>query len=137
MQAQFCRVKHDPPNSYGDCIRACVASLLSLPTEEVPHFVRDNASGTVMLQRMRDYLKPLDLVPMINGFPATLSADDVLQFMGEHNPGVAFILLSADHAVVCMDGAIAHNPAWVRSALVTPDDAWHIITLVKDCGVVE
>ena len=33
---------HDPENgSVGDCWRACIAGLLGLPIEEVPHFVRD------------------------------------------------------------------------------------------------
>lgn len=32
-------VKHDPENgSWGDCTRACVASIFNLPAESVPHF---------------------------------------------------------------------------------------------------
>lgn len=29
---------HDPPNSWGDCTRACVASIFELAAENVPHF---------------------------------------------------------------------------------------------------
>lgn len=32
-------VKHDPDNgTWGDCTRACVASIFDLPAHEVPHF---------------------------------------------------------------------------------------------------
>lgn len=33
-----CEFEHDPPRQNGDCLRACVASLLDLPLSEVPHF---------------------------------------------------------------------------------------------------
>lgn len=32
-------ILHDPANGkYGDCLSACIASLLELPIEEMPHF---------------------------------------------------------------------------------------------------
>ena len=133
MTPDICQVKHDPPNSYGDCIRACVASLLDLPTLDVPHFVRDGAPGHVMQQRLREWLAPRGLVPMFSGFPASDTPDPVLEFMGAENPGVPYILFSADHAVVCRGGEIIHNPAWVRTALVPPADMWCIVTLVALC----
>lgn len=32
---------HDPPESIGDCWRACVATILQRPIEQVPHFEKD------------------------------------------------------------------------------------------------
>ena len=32
--------RHNPPATYGDCHRAALASLLSLPLEAVPHFMQ-------------------------------------------------------------------------------------------------
>lgn len=137
MFPQHCRIKHDPPNSYGDCVRACIATMLSQEMTNVPHFVRDNPDGTVMLSRIRDFLTMFGLVPMISGFPASISLDELLKFMHETNPGISFMLLTGNHAVVCMDGEIVHDPAWVRVAIVPPEDAWHVITLVHDCGMME
>lgn len=37
---------HDPEKGMiGDCWRACIASILDLPCEEVPHFVREEIEG--------------------------------------------------------------------------------------------
>lgn len=36
---------HDPPDSYGDCFRACVASVLTVPGAAVPHFLADGGEG--------------------------------------------------------------------------------------------
>lgn len=37
---------HDPDNDkYGDCYRACLASVLELPITEVPHIARMQAEG--------------------------------------------------------------------------------------------
>lgn len=37
---------HDPANGqHGDCMRACIASLLELPIADVPHFAQLDADG--------------------------------------------------------------------------------------------
>lgn len=133
MQGDICRVKNDPPNSYGDCLRACIASLLDIPTVDVPHFVRDGCEPEVTYQRVREWLADRGLVPMFSGYVASETPDDVLRFMGETNPGVYYILFSADHAVVCLDGEIVHDPAWVRARLKPPADMWITMVLTHDC----
>lgn len=45
---------------WGDCLRACVASLFELEPEEVPHFA-ENASDVEMTERLRAWLLPRDL----------------------------------------------------------------------------
>lgn len=37
MIPKFMTVEHDPPNSYGDCFRCCVASILEVEPTDVPH----------------------------------------------------------------------------------------------------
>lgn len=37
----------DEPRVYGDCMRACVASILELPVDDVPHFLQE-AGGHVV-----------------------------------------------------------------------------------------
>lgn len=133
MTPDICYVKNDPPNSYGDCIRACIASLLDLPTTDVPHFVRDGCAPEVTYQRIRDWLATRGIVPMLSGFAASPTPEPILNFMGETNPGVYYVLMSADHAVVCLGGEIVHDPAWVKSRLNPPADAWLIMVLTYDC----
>lgn len=134
MQGDICRIKNDPPHSYGDCLRACIASLLNMPTVDVPHFVRDGCEPEVTYQRVREWLAGRGLVPMFSGYAASETPDDVLRFMGETNPGVYYILMSADHAVICCNDEIVHDPAWVRTRLKPPVDMWLTMVLTYDCA---
>lgn len=133
MTPDICYVKNDPPNSYGDCLRACIASLLDLPTTEVPHFVRDGCEPHVTYDRVRKWLAERQLVPMFSGYSASETPDEVLAFMAETNPGVWYILFSFDHAVVCCNDKIVHDPAWVKARLVPPTDMWITMVLTRDC----
>jgi len=71
MIGDICLVKNDPPYSYGDCLRACIASLLEMPTANVPHFVHDGCEPAITYQRVREWLADRKLVPMFNGYLAT------------------------------------------------------------------
>lgn len=131
--SQMCMTRHDPPSSYGDCVRACVATLLGLDTRDVEHFTRDGCNGDTMIQRMREWLAPCGLVPFIVSLDATETPthESVLQVMQTENPDVPYILLTAGHAVVCRNGTVEHDPAWVRTPLEAPSDAWHIVVMVR------
>lgn len=131
---QMCMVKHDPPYSHGDCVRACIAAAFGLNTRDVPHFTRDGCNGEVMMQRMREWLEPHGLVPMTVAFDTSETPEPVWTFMASINPGVPYILLTRDHAVLCRDDVVIHDPAWVRAALHAPIDNWLIIALVRVCN---
>lgn len=133
MTPDICYVKNDPPHSHGDCLRACVASLLDLPALQVPHFVRDGCEPEVTYQRVREWLADRGLVPMFSGYETSEAPDEVLQFMASTNPGVYYILFSADHAVVCLNDEIIHDPAWVKGKLRQPADMWITMVLTHDC----
>ena len=133
MIGDICQVKNDPPHSYGDCLRACVASLLDMETLSVPHFVHDGCAPEMTFQRLREWLVGRGLVPMMSGYPASETPDELLHFMGETNPCVHYILLSANHAVVCYGDKIVHDPAWVKSPLTPPTDMWITLVLTRDC----
>lgn len=114
MKRQFCKVKHDPQNgTYGDCLRACVATVLG---HDVPHFFEDGCDGETGIQRLREYLKTINLVPLIFSIPGETSKDSVFKFMGVQNPNVTYMLFckceGEDHVVVCRDDAVLFNPAW-------------------------
>jgi hypothetical protein len=138
MQPVICRVKHDPPHSYGDCIRACVASILELDAEDVPHFAHDNPDGTVAFVRLRDWLKTVGYAPFVVGFPGAVPMDQLLSDMQDHQPDIVYMLFGGvhgggDHVVVCRGGEVIHNPAWIGCSIVGPtsQDQWQIVVLVK------
>ena len=117
-------VPHDPENGkWGDCHRVCMAMIMGLHPEEVPHFYRDgeNADRDVQQRRIEDFLKEHGLVQGHMAFNAEL--DEVLNTTGLLAPGVAFILggtsrRGCGHSVVCLDGKIWHDPT--GSGIVGP-----------------
>lgn len=108
-------IKHDPSiGHYGDCMRTCIASLLDLQPEDVPHFLEDGCqdSAKVWDERIYPFLKS-------RGFTvATFLWDgevaEVLQTMEHHNAGVYWMMgcgsEKADHMVVCCGGNIVSDP---------------------------
>jgi hypothetical protein len=48
----------EPPTERGDCLRACIASLLELDPQEVPHFAASDEPWSVT---MNDWLGPRGL----------------------------------------------------------------------------
>ena len=58
MLLQNQTVKHDPENGlYGDCYRACVACLLNLEVDQVPHFYHDGCNSEIGDKRCREWLE--------------------------------------------------------------------------------
>lgn len=115
MTPVYCQITHNPPETYGDCLRACVATVLDLQSHEVPHFYNDGCSGEVGTQRLRDWLKSRRQTPFFVGFDASMSVNDVIECNGIANPGAVYLLFGAtkngDHVVVCQDGEIVHDPS--------------------------
>jgi hypothetical protein len=120
----MCRVKHDPEaGTYGDCVRACIASLLEMDAEKVPHFYNDNCDGETGNERIRHFLAPR-YAPFWINYPGSLSLNDIQYTMSILNKGVSYILYCSsgggDHGVVCRDDMIIHNPAWLNSVIDGP-----------------
>lgn len=58
MKPVFCEVSHQPPFSYGDCLRCCIASILEVTTESIPHpFSHDPDSWDSRYEDMLNYLR--------------------------------------------------------------------------------
>lgn len=152
MTPVVCRIKHDPDaGTYGDCVRACVATLLDLDAEAVPHFYHDNPTGAVGMERMREWLATQGLAPFAVGYPSKAlicercdnvlddgaNLSDILKFMGEHHSGIHYMLYGGtgdgDHVVVCRGGKIVHNPAWYGCSIIEPASVghWQIVVLVR------
>ena len=109
----MCKVAHNPPHTYGDCISACIATLID--RDDVPH-TYDGVSAIKAWSDIRDYLK-------IQGKSLVLFQDDQpFESMAANNPGVPYILLCrtahADHAVVCKNDVVIHDPSVIASEIV-------------------
>lgn len=108
-----CRSIHNPPKSYGDCIRACVASMTG--DERVPH-VFDDRPACDSWQALRDYLRDKG-----HGI-ALFAVDDPFEEMAENNAGILYMLLcrthNSDHAVLCRNGMVVHDPSNIPSEIV-------------------
>lgn len=122
----MCRVKHDPPRSYGDCLRACIASIMDLDPEHVPHFADMAATGTEARASARRWLGLRGLTITAFALDGSESVQGVLDWMGENNPDTTWMLFGsttrapaapADHVVVCQGGKVVHDPAWVPTSI--------------------
>lgn len=128
-------IKHDPENKqYGDCHRACIASILEIPIEKVPHFLYDgNDDGEIFFQRTRDYLKQFGLMEVSFGFRAELKP--VLEMMKILNPGIHYMLgckskKGYGHSVVCCNDQIVHDPTLMEPPYeYNPMDGIYYITV--------
>ncbi|MGB1272595.1 MAG: hypothetical protein ACPG5T_11030, partial [Endozoicomonas sp.] len=101
--------RHDPDNGvYGDCDRTCIACILDLNVENVPHFM----DGVVSTNQKEAFSKRTNWLAnkglretqeMISG---SHSIDEVLDIQGKYNPGIYYRLFGTsgsgvNHFVVC------------------------------------
>lgn len=127
MTPVICQIKHDPPQSYGDCIRACIASLCDLPPQDVPHFGDHDGDLYESIDRIRAWYKGGVFIAQYSG---QMDQFALLSMLGQLNPGVHMLLFGGTHVVVCKDGKVVHDPAWYKLLrLEPPQDAWTVLVL--------
>lgn len=136
MIPAMCRVSHKPDErQYGDCVRACIATILELDTEAVPHFAHDDPDGITLANRVRSYLMPSHTIYAV-AYPGDTTMAELLEYIGEQNPGATYMLFGGtvdggNHVVVCQDAKVAHNPAWYGCSLIGPGDSgWWVVWVV-------
>ncbi len=103
----------------GNCLPACIASILEYPLEEVPHF-----GDTTWVATLAVWLAPRGLYPII----ATLPNDDWrpagFHILAGKSPRGDFL-----HAVVARGAEIVHDPHPSRAGLLTVVDATLLVPL--------
>ena len=136
MTPVFCIVKHNPDaGTFGDCVRACIASLLNMKAEDVPHFYHDNCDGEIGHPRIREWLGQNNLAPFWVYFDGNDTLEKVLEMMALTNPETFYMLYGntgyGDHVVVCQGGKIVHDPAWVPDGIVGPNSngVWSVMAI--------
>lgn len=129
-------IKHDPENgSWGNCHSACIAMILGMDINDVPHFYKDGEDGDSNVQdkRVADFLDAFGLIKFNVLFPGETLFQEILTTFKNASPGVAFILggkssSGCGHSVVCLDGEIFHDPT--GSGIVGPmDDGYFWVTV--------
>lgn len=108
-------VKHDPPASYGDCFRVCVASVLDLPAEDVPHFCDGGVEAEVVHDRLTAFLRPRGLWPLAVWVRPGIDAEWIHCYRGNYICGGEIEGLK--HCVIATGNfALVHDP-FSRDAL--------------------
>jgi hypothetical protein len=107
MEKRYCSVPHNPPHTYGDCIRACLATLID--DDKFPHFFNGITETEEVWGKIRNYLKGKGNLLIL------FSISDVKEF-SEVNPDLTFMVMGITqnhllHAVLCKDNKVVHDPA--------------------------
>lgn len=139
MNPRICKVRHNPPESYGDCVAACIATMID--RDDVPH-VFDNrvfTDGEIDAEKMLRAWNELRAWLASHGkFICMIATDDHAAIMVDNNPGIPYLLwhkteAGGDHVVICKDGVKIHDPAWYRSAIGGPrGDGAYLIGIIGD-----
>lgn len=137
MIPHHCRIKHDPPNSYGDCLRAVIASMFEVADPlEVPHFLHDGDDEAGQA-RFKAYLLSRGYRPYYQAIKCD-NVQNLFVMMREINTNIEYLLFctcgGGDHVVLCMNDHVIHDPAWVKGTITGPpsnmDGCFIIVTLV-------
>lgn len=134
----MCMVKDDPENGkYGDCVRACLASMLELESSQVPHFFATYTDGVKENRDMQIWFAERGQILAFLGLPGSWSKEEFFDYMADTYKDREYMLWadfgSGDHAVVCKGGEIIHNPAWYRTPIEGPHSTgmWIAILIAK------
>lgn len=138
MKFHTARIKHDPPNSYGDCFRTSLACLLDCDKpEDVPHFFDDNPQIDKVWNDVCAWLNERKLASFFIHYPGECSIDEIGTSMKHSNPGLAYIVFGStaantDHCAIYRDDAQIHNVAWFGGSLVGPasNGFWTVYVVV-------
>ena len=128
-------IPHKPDESLiGNCYPSCVASLLEVSIDEVPHFYED-VKPNEMLPDWK--IKEVDDWFVSRGIPRVLiwhnyefwKYEDFMDYMQELNPNTYYILSAKSitgvaHAVICLGNEIVHNPNGKEIVGPLDDGAW-------------
>lgn len=104
MKFRKCKTNHNPPYSYGDCLRACVASILD--RDDVPHIFDQGRESEEAWSIMELYLETLGYVMYVvpaKNFKLYDQSEKLIYLktgLQNNNP----------HVVVCKGVEMIHNP---------------------------
>jgi hypothetical protein len=119
------RYRHNPEAGvYGDCHRACLASVLEINPDDIPHFGDPREVPGNWDHHQRRWLIARGYVPISMMFDGS-ELSDVLYSLHHLNPDTYCILGGSSrngtgHSVVVCNGEIVHDPSLDDSGIVGP-----------------
>lgn len=118
---------------YGDCHRTCIAMVLDIDRDDVPHFMDGVPAGlasndpvsVASVMHEREWLAERGLVPVNIPFPGEVSLDTLLDQFAKLATGTAVILGCTSHngfghSVVIHDGKVYNPNGGGRQGVVGP-----------------
>lgn len=126
---------HDPPNTWGDCHRTCVAMILGRGRDSIPHFYDNGvtmAEGDVVKDAFMKFNGLHEISINVGGeydlngvIAGACYCSELPYILGCSSP-------ISNHSVV-VDGVIIYNPSLTSDEIVGPmsDGKWWIEYLVK------
>lgn len=121
-------------NERNDCVRACIASLLEMETEQLPNFFAQPEIGQYEMQR---WLALRGLIAAVIALPGEWSFDTMGEFMRTHYADTHYMLWCKsgddDHSVICINARMVHNPAWYKCGIDGPHSSgvWIVWIIAK------
>jgi hypothetical protein len=103
---------------HGNCLSACVASLLEIPIECVPNFTRERDPETPQPVKLNTWLSSI-------GLEALYCMTDIMH--SEHAVPDGYYIMTGwsprgrPHVVIAMGKSIVHDPHPTRAGLVSVD----------------
>lgn len=107
---------------WGPCLRACVASLLELPIEEVPDFAADHGSRWFRELVRWGERKSLHMVCVATETLITNVHPNNLYWIA-----IGDSVRKHRHSVICQSNVLVHDPHPSRAGLVQLEDALIVI----------
>lgn len=106
--------RHNPANGeWGDCWRTCIACILDLRPEEVPHFFDGDVIQWEGIKRTQEWLIARGMYLLSFGWKDDW--DQIQLTIKTFNPGIHYIMFgmgsTEGHVVICKDGEIVHDPS--------------------------
>jgi hypothetical protein len=99
----------------GNCLRACLASILEIDIEAMPHF---EEKGEYWFTDLRRWMRKFN-GKTVHVFPGTFKPEGYCLAAGMSPRNIY-------HCVVCLDGEIVHDPHPSKSGLVSIERYWVI-----------
>lgn len=129
LKYQTQKYLHRPDEgTIGDCFPTCLACLLEVPRDDVPHFFEDWQGDPVpQWEAVDKWLREEHGVRLLKmTFDGSeVDVETLLPFISQHQPGYRYTLSGmsgngVNHVVICKDGKIDHDPAIDKSGIVGP-----------------
>lgn len=134
------RLHRPASGQYGDCHRACYATILGVDLWEIPHFYDEGRDHADALPIFHELWKRFGIREITNVYDGSADLSILLRTSEHFNPGIPFILGGmsrnlTNHSVVAWKGEIWHDPSLDQSGIIgpmKPDGHWWSTYILRE-----